>query len=964
VSLKTLKWGRMAIILAVVTLFCLMFAGAALASGEQWVMSPNEDITTQNVVKAMHTYNYTIEGKGLFADLNQFCDTDPLNPQHQLYIDFPFGNSVDKYDCIHNTYYDTFQVDANGSLTLKVDLTVDGSVYHLNVVAYNTTQPNGEPANIFEYAYDANGNPIARLALTIERQSIPIAGHVTDIRIEGIKVKNSPIPKADYCVRVRHQQDCFSPSNCINLNVVRTVGAVYLTSSQGCLISGSNYNVTGDVVDTEGRLWDQASWPVIIEYVTENQIPYPVPCSICPQTINIWDCLSLVDPTSLSVDQVASCVLPPGGAGVTIDETNAHSIEPVVAHVGVQYAGHFEQNITVPLVGGPYKLVARTLEVADTKEDNKIGYTLTTSSYNVPAEAIEDNTYKQDMNATHYLKGIFCGPEQYAHAWLFSDAQDISPESTNPKFIRLKLDNGVTQVECAPFRVSIDLLDKFGQLTNNQEPCGGPYNSLKVELNVFNEDGTINSGAFYDNADCLGAPINYVMIPGGAAHNCAWFKPAGGGIVKVQASAIIPLDPSDPGSGVNRIVSICPLEINCGQCMLEVTQLVTCKDSDLPRAGWPVKVSLHYDPTLEGTTLADPAHTTANIRVELLDPTTRQPISDASWDTIAKVTGNRLDFNAVGSNDSGSIFVHPNLSGYEDKSDIYVYVPSNFCGPLVVKVVDVDKHIKDEASINYVSPVELKRVLKPDSWQLISTPKELAGEGNMSSLVGNSYSDMFIYDKNLPGGPWKQITDADYKLLPQYGYLLKMKQNYSGNTLCPGNCGSEECIVANYVFARATNPEIPGRRNLSVGWNLVAPALEVDPSPAIPTTYNVQTICDPSDPCDCGELIAQGDALYRILGSACADCKVLVNWGGQGMDSTIYGSIIGGSMGLDISGEPNSMGNLANFSSATVNSGSLGGLAIDPQYVYGFNGDAYWLYITSTQTLAANNTLEIVKVTT
>jgi len=946
VSSKTLKWGKMAVILAVLTLFCFMFGGAALAAGEQWTITPD-------VVKAMHTYDYTITGSNLYADLNQFCDTDPANPQHQLYIDFPFCNSI---DCFNQTPYPTFQLD-NGALEVKVDLTVNGQVFHLNAIAHNAPF-NGEPPTILEDFQLPNGNCVSRLALTIERQNISVTGKVTNIVISGIKVKNPPKPKADYCVSVKHQQDCFSPSNCMNLNVVRTVGAIDFNADKSCLVSGTMINFNGQVLDTECNGWGQASWPVIIGYMEGAEIQNPKPCDLCPDVINIWDCADVDNPYAISVEQEVNCVTPPGPAGVLATPIPGmdNYIKPIVTHTDGN--GNFQGSIMAPLAG-TYNLVARTIEVADTNLDNFIQYTLTTTADNVPYEAIEDFAYAQGSSATHYLKGKFdCGPETYEHAWLLSDPSVIVPLTSNPRFLELGLNRGTTQVECNAFPVTVCLLDKFGQPTENKKPCGGNYPDLKVELNAYNyPDGTLNGGYFIDEN---GSKINYIYIPGGEQCATARFQPVGGGVISVQASAIIRIDPNDPSSGVSRIVKICPLEINCEACLLEVTPLVECDNIGLPRAGWPVKVSVHYDPTLAGTVLADPARTTANIRVELLDVQTRDIVAAASWDTIAKTTANKLDYNAVGGNASGATFAHPNLSGYVNKSDIYVYVPADYCGSLVVKIVDADKHIKDEGIIFYVSPVELKRVLKPNSWQLISTPKQLAGTGSMSSLIGdNSFSEMFIYDKNQPNGPWVQVTDPNYRLLPQYGYLLNMKQNFSGNDLCPGNCGSENCIIANYVFARATSPFgiTPSARPLPIGWSMVAPAFEADPDPDLKTRYNYYYFCDAFGNCDCGNLLlTQGDTLSRMLGSACSDCKVIKNWGGKGLNVTNNGGRV------KIEGTANAMGNLGTFVGASISQGTLQSWANDPQN-YAFNGDAYWLYLTSPQSLAPLNELEIVDVT-
>lgn len=889
-STRVTKWGRMTVILAVVALSCFIFAGMALAQDGS-IYGGDNPVTHDptNVVKAAHTYDYTIEVSGLNIDLNLFCDADITNsPLNQLIIDFPFGQESNNLDGLLGK-------------TVSVYVTVGGKDYLVPVVP-----------EVLENE-TVNGSVVDRVYMTIERQAIPINGRVTDLKIEGLRVLNPDQPAADYCVSVTHTQNCFQVT-CLNLNVVETVGEIGIDEIIGCPVGGSKITVIGYLNDTMGNPWPYTTWPIIVEFPVnvDNPTKGPLVSEECK-------------PNQLSY-YIEEHQNPESGV----------PIAPVITHAE---NGIFEASITVPAVPGNYQIIARTVEVKDNQKDLGIEYTLTTADYLVPAEAIEDRTYLQEPNDNHYYRGIFHnGLEQFEHAWVMSDPETVSPIPGEPNFITLE--EVGSQVDCDDCtKLTIVLKDKYGIETPNATPCGNDLDPLKVDLKAFFVENGVEKlyGRIHGDADngsqlqngCSYPEIDHVFIASGESRAYAYFKPDQGGYVSIQASTII--------GGTPRIAKICNLEVNCGICMIETTPLVECDNTGNPKAGWPVKVSVHYDPN-------------ADLRVELLDASNK-PVAGATWDTVAKVDGDRLAFNVAGSKQSGDIYTHPG-------SDFYVYVPKSFCGPLTVKIVDPEVNVYDTAVINYTSPTELVRVLKPNKWQLLSTPKELAGDGTMESLLGGKYfSDMLVYDKNAPNGPWVQITDPSYKLKAQYGYLLNMKQS---------------CIQANYVFARAIGPVLPGSRPLNLGWNLVGPSFDENlpeqNAEQIPTEYGTITTPCPASfgDCNCDAELAQGDNLSRMLGSACADCKALLNWGGKGLDSVIDAHLSVNPSTSDVqitfSGSPNPMGNLGNFGSAIVNNGTLGGWALDPTTIYGFNGDVYWLYISSPQTLTSHTMLDVVDI--
>jgi len=963
VTKRVTKWGRIAVILAVIALSCFVFAGIALAQSINMTAGENP-VTGEltSVVKADHVYDFTITATGVDVDVNLFCEGDLLGKDpselNQLYIDFPFPEDNN--------------LEALIGKSVKVYVTVGGNEYMVKAIP-----------EVLENKFP--GPEYDRLVLTIERQLIPAIGRVTAFRIEGLVVRTTVHPQEDYCVYVSHSKSCFMPS-CLNVDVVRTVGTITIDEITQCPVAGGRVTVKGHVFDTEGIAMP-TTWPVIIEYVQPApSVPYGVPCTLCPPYDTFYVPVCVSDPNLGEAVPNDECL---GAPYLHQNPNSCVCIAPVITHVTSD--GYFEATITVPGVAdATNSIIARTPEVEDNNMDSGIQFYYDTADYLVPAESLEDMAYKLEEDDNHFLRGFFhqnitdCEGnitgefEKFEHAWVYSDPESITTVSGDPKYITIE--PNLVQIDCDdPLLLTVVLRDKFGNETDNAAPCGDVLAPLKVDLkSFFVENGVeVPFGLILANDNGQpGAEVEYIVINPGESTATAFFKAIQGGVVTIQAGAII--------NGVNELTEICDLEVNCLFCMLEPKVLVECEqispnpndpnEYEYAKAGWPVKISVHYDPALPNTILEDDSRTSATLRVELLvsDQSGLSVADGATWDTEAFVDGDRLVFNAVGSNGSFDTFVHPGGVSYDSiKSDFFVYVPDDYCGPLLVKVVDEEKHLHDIVMLWYTTPTELVRELAPDIWQLISTPKELAGDGTMESLLGGTYfSDMLLYDKNDPNGPWVQITDPDYELMPQYGYLLNMTQKYVDGPDCVGQgCGYETCIQADYVFARSTAPVLPGSRPLNLGWNLVGPSFDenihFDRGEQIWTEYGpVWTACEPYFECPCGnpyDLLTEGDNLSRMLGSACADCKTLVNWGGEGLD---HAYDIGGPTGVEIElwGEPNSMGNLGNFSAASVNSGTLGGWAIDPSTLYGFNGDAYWLYVTSPQTLTSNTILDMADV--
>lgn len=89
-------------------------------------------------------------------------------------------------------------------------------------------------------------------------------------------------------------------------------------------------------------------------------------------------------------------------------------------------------------------------------------------------------------------------------------------------------------------------------------------------------------------------------------------------------------------------------------------------------------------------------------------------------------------------------------------------------------------------------------------WNILATPLELAGDGNLAFLLGTDAGKVltaYTYDN----GQWVQVTNQ--KLEPLKGYLVKMAGDGA----------------AQFAFKNATSPSeiIPKSRALVAGWNLV-----------------------------------------------------------------------------------------------------------------------------------------------
>ncbi len=958
-----LRNKKMAFVLTIALICCFVFAGAAFAATNLTVYSDSKNPATgeyTNNFKADHDYSLNIELNDISVPLNNFCsDKKPADATNKLYVDFEF---VDE----------DYNFDIAKDQVVNVVLDVNGTDYLVRVIP-----------EIMEE--EACGSVADRVYFTIERQRIPVSGLnavVNNVKISGLKVTTPSTPDDNYNVCIGHTNAMCAIQACTNVRVVETVAKIELDAPEGCLYAGNVVQIGGTVYSTEPvecgsdelKPWSHTTWPVVIE--------------IMQKITGYDDCDKKVVTYKNAINPSGENGVDECGNVTCVDPCVGEPIAAVIAHTDSN--GEYKASIKLPAClydedgnAIEYIVRARTIEVQDENLDGAVEYfnDYVVSKDFVPAEAIEDLGNKKESADRNHIKRSVVAPAAKAHAWLQSDEDFINIIPGEPWTIKMS-DLG-QQIDCdGIYPVTICLTDKYCNVTPNMDPCGENREALKVEL-IALVDGTksIVAGEFFDAE--YGNKIVFTEILPGEECVTVWFKPTKTGVINLEASAII--------GNQNRFAGDCNLEVNCDDCLLEATYLVVADGCELfdynpPMAGWPVKVSVHYEDA-------------GDLRVELLDPETREAVEWATWDTILYKTGYNLNYDADGTKVTGDYFTHPNLTGYTPlKSDFYVYVDAcDAIGKsLIVKIVDEANRVHDEILIGeFVTPVELVRAMEPNGWQILSTPKTLAGDGNMKFLLGveqnaaNPYSDILTF-KN---GAWQQVSDSA-QLQPLDAYYVNFKQNWCED-VCVECSGAEKPIYAAYVYDRITDPRglTLTTKNLQQGWNFVGPSFNEE---EISYKEAYTWFCSMDDyfyydPCDavCEEnvptfdgqinpyMLFQNDALYRMLGAACADCKVVINHGGSGLEAATFDTMpeygnewvdmfYGEELGdreddTFFFGDPNTLANLAHFTTAAVSNGTQPAWANDPYYM-AFNGDGYWVYVAnSTQPIVAQAQLEMLE---
>ncbi|HBV98283.1 MAG: hypothetical protein JL50_19605 [Peptococcaceae bacterium BICA1-7] len=847
------RYGKLAVVLSIMVLFCFVFAGTAMAypSSEDYDIWASEFGT--NVVKASATYDYSLRLK-LEPAINVFAlGNKPID------IVFPDGFDLSPAEG------QTVQVIVNGDRLMQIVPTISGQT----------------------------------ATLVLQSQNLPESGEVRKIEIQGLRVTN-PCTPDNYCIEVH--SPCFD-FNCMALKVVQTVGSITLTEplSVTPVVGGSLVEVKGEVRDACGNLWTYNTWPVIIDIVDLKGRP----------AIDGTDCI-------------------PGISDDRNGDGRVDVICPVIVH---PVNGTFAATIKVPGQGYDYQdgysydylVRARTVEVQDIVGDDM---NIDLYGYGLNSDDMIPATDKWSLAAELDWKGgpgygnywslndvncndIFGGQD---HAWIDAEPQTVTSITDTLVDVSMKVTGDFVQSDDdyilnKPVNVTFCGIDKFCRPTD--------ASGLKVDLLAYqggeveerhNDDAGYVAGVFLDAS---GNQISHVFVPAGQSCVTVTFMPAVTGPISFEGRTII-----------NGVAKVATASINVDseyQIALEVLPIVTDGNNN-PHAGWPLKASVWLQDE-DGNLIS--ATEDWEVIVALWENGALS--KKATWDTSLNVC-----FNAQGTKRGFADFysdkddfawwdetcwtdwdtyIHPYCT---TKSHFYVYTPSELAGKnLVVEAVVRSKVTGQvmwtQQAVYLVSPVEMVRGLDAETWQTFSTPKYLANSkdctryGTFKDLLPGYVWDSETLILSFQNGSWRVIS-PDSVVEPLMCYYIRTRQ-----PLTPvGASGRNDYWVAKYVFDRATGPSemVPPVRHLNRGWNSVGLALEQNP-------LLENGIENP--------LREQTDFLYHGIGSACDCCKLLWNPG-------------------------DSVGNLARWSVAAINSGTAPAWVLDPLYS-AYNGDNYWMYI-------------------
>ncbi len=422
--------------------------------------------------------------------------------------------------------------------------------------------------------------------------------------------------------------------------------------------------------------------------------------------------------------------------------------------------------------------------------------------------------------------------------------------------------------------------------------------------------------------------INQVTIAQGSCYAEFYVVPIVDGYVKLTATSDFP----DPAFDTDSICVHTYDENN--PINLVGTTMVPDTEGTLPRGGWMYQEAIWLDSEL------CPCAENLTVQVEFRHETT--PVIDentgeiiegdgltATWDTSFNAT-----YNYTGRYGSGDTFSFGQFNTDKAcKAHFYIYPKAySMCEDPCNAVDECGKPVLSECTpacdwegymavrvkvtctttgltytshwqdIHFATPVEDVRDLAADKWQIISTPKTLAGTGDLNFLLGTGNVKAAYYYSN---GSWAPATGP---LTPLYAYYVRTAQ---------ADCNIKNLAGYNamYIFKRATliSETMPPSRPLAAGWNFVGVA-------AAP---------------DANGCITEEETAYHWLGSACTLCKKVYNPGAV-------------------------TGNLAPWNNlAVIADGS--NPSLNDMATLVLNGDGYWLWTSGTGSLAADTASELLK---
>jgi hypothetical protein len=325
-----------------------------------------------------------------------------------------------------------------------------------------------------------------------------------------------------------------------------------------------------------------------------------------------------------------------------------------------------------------------------------------------------------------------------------SDTISLSVRAADP--VQLKFVDGDEEVIDALTAAKDQVVDLSIQL---QDQYGNPVNaSSSITVNLAAQQNGVLAGRFY--TDGTNSEIYSVTINSGSNSTPFDFKPILGGDINVTARA----------TGLTAAV----LTITATEAVKpsKVTLSMPTQAAVNSTVTGVLKLDQKADQGYEFTITAE--LTKADGTVVDVSPSSPLTINQGNTETTFTLT--------------------PSEAG-----TLKVTVSGNFNAEATTQVIAAMRGFDRDLSAG---------------WNILATPLELAGDGNLAFLLGADASKVlaaYTYDN----GQWVQVTDQ--KLEPLKGYLVKMAD---GGT-------------AQFSFKNATSPSeiIPKSRALVAGWNLI-----------------------------------------------------------------------------------------------------------------------------------------------
>ena len=387
------------------------------------------------------------------------------------------------------------------------------------------------------------------------------------------------------------------------------------------------------------------------------------------------------------------------------------------------------------------------------------GLTLSTGyfekSITAPARATE--AWKITIEASKTIDGVATSTTWEGTVKIVSEPAKlnfVSPPAALTKGVRTKL--------------TVQLLD-----ANNEEVKANK--DVVVVLAALDASNNL-AGRFY-NAASGGDEVTAVTIEKDSVSESVYLEPLTTGAITVRAQAS-----GLAAASFQATVAAAPSKVT-------LTLTPTLAQDGSPVAGWPIKAVV---------TLDQPAGKEETVAVEVTGITAKAVKSAPELKYYTDLTGITDDTIKIGAGKTEAVF-YVLTTGAAEGSTVTVKVT-------VAGLTDSKTTAK---LVRYVQP-PLERVLNA-GWNVLSTPLELAGDGNLASLVGGAdrFEVAYTYDPSTPE-KWVQVTTQ--KLEVMKGYFVKMKQ--AGTAL--------------YTFKKATSPTqaMPKTAELKAGWNLLGVSVQ------------------------------------------------------------------------------------------------------------------------------------------